>query len=114
MDVVPVNDVARTPSQLCSDESDWVGGNTGCTRAAFMAQVIEGHQQTSIHLAFGGLDTYSHAALTYFESQSLCLTSHIHIRAEISWVRTPSLVLSFLLASLQALAEALLRGWTDA
>jgi len=44
MDVVPVNDVAGTPSQLWSDELDWVGGNTGCTRAAFMAEVIEGHK----------------------------------------------------------------------
>ena len=39
IDIVPVSDVAGTPSKFWSDEPDWAGGNTGCIRAAFMAEV---------------------------------------------------------------------------
>ena len=68
-----------------------------------------GNRRTQIdfdHLAFRGLDIYSYAALTYFESQSLSLTSHMRISVEISWACTPSTVLS---ASRSALT-----GWIDA
>ena len=44
INIAPVSDVAGTPPKFWSDESDWLGGNMGCRRAAFMAQVIEGHK----------------------------------------------------------------------
>jgi hypothetical protein len=44
MDVVPVNDVAGTPSQFWSDEPNWVGGDTGRARAVFIEQITEGQK----------------------------------------------------------------------
>jgi hypothetical protein len=51
MDAGPVNDVIGTASQFWSDELDWVGGNTGRTRAAFIA----GNRRTQIDFGSSGV-----------------------------------------------------------